>query len=85
MDELQKLFTQARTGTLPPDFDRWDISDKYGGSVAHTAAWHHKLPEDFDRFELWELADDDGITVRDVYNGNDGTGRTLKWSGLKFS
>ena len=136
---LQKLFKQAREGTLHPDFDewalsnesgwsvahvaasednlppgfgqwgianiagctvahvaaihglsrwgfeRWDMSDKYGWTVAHTAAWHRKLPENFDRLELWELADDDGITVRDVYNGNDGTGRRLKWSGLKWS
>ena len=107
MNELKTLFEQAREGTLPPDFDqwdianvagcavahvqaihglahwgfdRWDMSDKYGWSVAHTAAWHRKLPKDFDRLELWDLADDDGITVRDVYNGNDDAGRRLKFS-----
>ena len=139
MNELDKLFEQAREGMLPPEFDqwdlsnesgwsvahvaasedhlptdfdrwgianvagcavahvqaihglarwgfeRWDMSDKYGWSVAHSAAWHRKLPDNLDSLELWELSDDDGITVRDVYDGYDGAGRRLKWSGLKFS
>ena len=76
---------QATHGLARWGFDRWDMSDKYGWSVAHAAAWHRKLPENFDRLRLWDLADDNGITVRDVYDSNDGAGRRLKWSGLKFS
>ena len=65
MNELQKLFTQAHTGTLPPDFEEWGIANDYGWTVAHEAAYRGHLPPDFDR---WTLATYNGVTVRDVYN-----------------
>ena len=61
---LRELFNQARDGTLPPDFDQWDLADEQGWSVAHEAAAAQHLPPDFDR---WELADMDGYTVRDAH------------------
>lgn len=69
MDELQKLFTQARTGTLPPDFDRWEISDAHGWTVAHVAAFRGHLPPNFDR---WDISDAAGSTVAHVaaYQGH---------------
>ena len=38
MNELDTLIKQARDGTLPPDFDQWDLKDRFGLSVAHEAA-----------------------------------------------
>ena len=50
----------ARERTLPPSFDRWDISDKEGRTVAHVAAGNGSLPPDFDR---WDISDHYGWTV----------------------
>lgn len=48
---------------LPDGFSYWEICDlEDGHTVAHVAARRGDLPHDFDR---WELADDDGWTVRD--------------------
>ena len=63
MNELKKLFEQAREGMLPPGFNQWGFSDESGRSVAHSAASEGHLPDDFDR---WELADATGWTVADV-------------------
>ena len=63
MNDLNKLFDQAREGTLPTDFDRWEIADDIGWTVAHEAASQYHLPPDFDR---WGLADDTGWTIADV-------------------
>ena len=63
MNELDELFEQAREGTLPPDFDRWEIADDTGWTAAHEAASEGHLPPDFDR---WGLSDDTGWTVADV-------------------
>ena len=63
MNELQKLFEQAREGTLPPDFDRWEIADEWGISVAHVAAKHGNLPPDFDQ---WDLKDRFGQFVAHI-------------------
>ena len=60
MNELKTLFEQAREGTLPPDFDRWDLKDDWGISVAHVAAKHGHLPSDFDQ---WGLKDRFGLSV----------------------
>jgi hypothetical protein len=58
--DIKKLFRQARKGTLPEGFDRWEPADKYGQTVAHVAARFGNLPEGVDR---WDLADEDGWTV----------------------
>ena len=63
MNELEKLFEQAREGTLPPDFGRWVIADDTGWTVAHVAASEGQLPTDFDH---WGIADDTGWTIADV-------------------
>ena len=57
---LRELFKQARDGTLPTDFDRWDLADEQGWSVAHEAAHCNNLPRGFDQ---WDLADYRGWTV----------------------
>ena len=60
MNELKKLFDQAREGTLPPDFDRWEIADDTGRTAAHVAASYGHLPAGFDR---WQIAGKKGWTV----------------------
>lgn len=40
--------------------NRWDIKNKYEWSVAHVAARHDTLPENFDR---WEISNYQGWTV----------------------
>ena len=65
MNELDKLFKQAREGTLPPDFDQCGLSNEIcGWTAAHEAASEGHLPPDFDR---WELANEAGVTVLEVY------------------
>ena len=64
---LRELFNQARDGTLPPDFDQWDIANNHGWTVAHEAAAAQHLPPDFDR---WELANEDGYTVLDTHKNS---------------
>jgi len=53
----------AGEGSLPPDFDRWELSDNTGWSVAHEAARRGYLPP---RFSRWEIADKRGITVAQI-------------------
>ena len=60
MNELNKLFEQAREGALPPDFDQWGLTDDWGISVAHVAAKHGHLPPEFDQ---WDLKDRFGLSV----------------------
>jgi hypothetical protein len=55
---------QPRNGALPPEFNRWDLVDFDGYTVAHTAAEHGHLPPDFPHMD-W--ADSDGLTVGEVY------------------
>ena len=50
----------AERGPMPPDFDRWELSDTYGWTVAHVAATHGHLPPGFDR---WAIRDKFGRTV----------------------
>ena len=57
---LQKLFRQACEGTLPSDFDEWELAAPAGYTVAHVAAHYANLPRGFDR---WELATPTGWTV----------------------
>jgi hypothetical protein len=47
-------------GYLPPGFNRWDLADKKGWTVAHEDAKNVLLPEGFD---LWDFVDEDGKTV----------------------
>lgn len=57
------LQNRAMLGKLPEGFDRWDLADKDGWSLAHEAAKYGTLPEGFDG---WDLADKSGRTVRQV-------------------
>lgn len=50
----------AERGTLPKDFDVWQLEDENGTSVAHVAAANGHLPPWFD---MWYLSDRDGVTV----------------------
>jgi hypothetical protein len=59
----------AVEGTLPKDFDRWEIAYNGGWTVAHEAARLRNLPEDFKR---WNLIDNRGRTVMDVHLEIDG-------------
>ena len=51
---MNRLYSQARSGTLPDDFCDWALCDANGWTVAHEAARFGHLPPDFDQ---WELAD----------------------------
>jgi endonuclease YncB( thermonuclease family) len=44
---------------LPPDFDRWEITDKYDRIVAQIAYKHNHLPPNFDRWDLIEKRQED--------------------------
>ena len=57
---IRKIFSQARRGTLPPDFDNWSLTDDLGRCVAHVAATFGHLPPDFDQ---WDIATPSGYTV----------------------
>jgi ankyrin repeat protein len=47
-------------GRLPDGFDRWDLKDEDGWTLAHYAAEYGGLPDDFSR---WDLTNNDGVTV----------------------
>lgn len=47
-------------GTLPPDFNDWDVKDEHGTPLAHFAAIHSLLPAGFDG---WEIESDSGATT----------------------
>jgi hypothetical protein len=62
--EFERLAGQAKSGTLPPGFDRmWGLANERGWTVAHEAAKHGHLPKGLDR---WGLADEYGRTVAHV-------------------
>lgn len=61
--DLREIFEAARKGKLPPDFDRWDLADKDGWTVAHITAQKHQLPLGFNR---WRLVDIAGRSVAQV-------------------
>jgi hypothetical protein len=54
---------QVKDGTLPVDFDRWDIADSTGWSIAHVAARHGVF---LNSLAQLELADENGWTVAHV-------------------
>ena len=60
---MPDYFKMAKEGTLPPDFDQWELRISTGWTVAHSAALHGHLPKDFNR---WELADNAGQTEANV-------------------
>jgi hypothetical protein len=39
-------------GYLPPDFDWWDLTDKYDRMVVQIAYEHNHLPPNFDKWDL---------------------------------
>lgn len=53
----------AKYGHLPADFDKWDLADRDGWTVAHVAAACGHLPADFDK---WDITDGRGWTVAHV-------------------
>jgi hypothetical protein len=54
------------------DFDRWDLADNDGRTVAHEVAQRRYLPRGFDR---WDMADRNGWTV-----AHDAA-RRMRWNG----
>lgn len=42
MNDLETLFQQAKDGTLPPDFNQWDIKDNRGMAVKEVYSRHKK-------------------------------------------
>jgi hypothetical protein len=56
-DEYAEL---AKNGTLPADFDQWELAAPTGITVAHEAALWGNLPADFSQ---WGLAANDRWTV----------------------
>jgi hypothetical protein len=68
MTQAADYFEMAREGTLPEDFNRGEIRDCDGRTVAHEAAKRGTLPAGFDR---WELANNHGMTVADVKAAQD--------------
>ncbi len=55
-----ELFEMALNGTLPKDFNKWELSGKLGRTIAHAAALTNHLPKDFNQ---WEIRDTNGTTV----------------------
>jgi hypothetical protein len=53
---------EARAGVLPHDFNKWDMANEDGWTVAHWAALCG-FPVNFDQ---WDLADKNGRTVAHV-------------------
>jgi hypothetical protein len=60
MNYYAQLFKAVREDRLPKDFNRWEIANPHGKTVAHEAAHRRRLPPDFDR---WALATKKGWTV----------------------
>jgi hypothetical protein len=56
-------------GKLPVDFDRWELADISGWTVAHMAALCGHLPANFDQ---WDLADTNDWTVAHSAAGKGG-------------
>jgi hypothetical protein len=57
----EDLFKAAEEGTLPLEFDQWDLKNKYGETVADVAAKYGNLPENLGREEGSVLHSDDDI------------------------
>ena len=60
---VRNLINRASTGTLPWNFDQWDLADENGWSVAHEAAAFSNLPKDFNQ---WDLISKKGWTVAQI-------------------
>ena len=60
---IRKIFSQARRGTLPSDFNNWSLTDDRGRPVAHVAATFGHLPAGFDQ---WGIASPTGYTVAHI-------------------
>lgn len=60
MTNVDELFEMAKGGTLPPDFNMWDLADNDGWSVAHVAAGKNTPPPDFNQ---WGVVDKNGWAV----------------------
>jgi hypothetical protein len=54
-----KYIIQATEGTLPADFEYWDLESD-GWTVAHSAAFWGNIPHSFDR---WGLRNQAGVSV----------------------
>jgi hypothetical protein len=49
---FDKYEEQAVNGTLPADFDHWDLANGDGQTLAHLAAYYSRLPVDFSQWHL---------------------------------
>jgi hypothetical protein len=62
--DYAKILRAAINGTLPPNFDKWALTDSSGDTLAHIAVTHRRsLPSGFRR---WEMKDRFGRTVAHV-------------------
>jgi hypothetical protein len=60
----KEYVAMAKNGTLPADFDQWELANEYGWTVAHVAAQWGYLPVlGPETFSRWDLADGYGSTV----------------------
>jgi hypothetical protein len=53
----------AKKGTLPADFDQWELANEYNWTVAHVAAGYGHLPAGFSQ---WDITTKSGWTVAHV-------------------
>jgi ankyrin repeat protein len=56
----------AKAGTLPEDFEFWDIRDDNGNTPGHIAAINGKAWKLPVKFNAWDAKNGDGKTVRDL-------------------
>lgn len=56
----------AKFGTLPEDFEFWDIRDDIGNTPGHVAAINGKTDALPASFNAWDAANHDGKTVKDL-------------------
>jgi len=62
--EYEEIVRKIREGEkLPANFDKWELADNRGWTVAHVAARNGHLPVDFNQ---WDLAEKNGYTVAHI-------------------
>jgi hypothetical protein len=68
-EEIKALFKAAEKGTLPQDFNQWELRNEYEETIAHIMAIYGTLT---DSFNQWALRDRRGRSVAHmvVYRGH---------------
>jgi hypothetical protein len=65
-NDFEKYRKQAENGTLPAYFNQWDLANKDGWSVAHSAAYCGNLPSHFTQWELMSWNNGNSVSVAHV-------------------